>query len=51
MTSMSKKKILELFAGSCSVGNVAKQAGHEVFTSDIESFGGGDRLSGGYAPL
>lgn len=45
-------KILELFAGSCSIGNVAKQAGHEVFTSDIESFGGGgDRLSGGYAEL
>ncbi len=32
-------KILELFAGSCSVGNVAKELGCKVFSSDIEQFG------------
>ncbi len=32
-------KILELFAGSCSFSNVAKELGHETFTSDIEQFG------------
>ena len=33
-------KILELFGGSCSFSNVAKQRGHEVFTSDLENFDG-----------
>jgi len=29
-------KILELFAGSCSFSNVAKEFGHETFTTDIK---------------
>lgn len=36
------KKLLELFAGSKSVGNVASYKGYEVFSSDIEQFGGID---------
>ena len=32
-------KILELFAGSCSVGKEAKKLGYQVFSSDIEQFG------------
>jgi len=28
-------KVLELFAGSCSFSNVAKELGHETFTTDI----------------
>lgn len=32
-------KILELFAGSCSFSNVAKELGHETFTTDIKQFG------------
>ena len=35
-------KVLELFAGSCSFSNVAKQRGHEVFTSDWTEFEGID---------
>ena len=31
-------KILELFAGSCSFSNVAKELGHETFTTDIKQF-------------
>ena len=31
-------KILELFAGSRSVGKVAEELGHEVFSVDIENF-------------
>ena len=27
-------KVLELFAGSCSFSNVAKEFGHETFTID-----------------
>ena len=35
-------KVLELFAGSRSVGNVADQLGWEVFSSDFEAFEGID---------
>ena len=31
-------KVLELFAGSCSVGKAAKKLGYEVFSSDINNF-------------
>lgn len=34
--------ILELFAGSRSIGKVAEKRGHKVFSSDIEQFGGID---------
>ena len=32
-------KVLELFAGSCSFSNVAKEYGYETFTTDIKQFG------------
>lgn len=35
-------KILELFAGSRSIGKVAEELGHDVFSSDIEQFSGID---------
>ncbi len=35
-------KILELFAGSRSIGVEAEKLGHQVFSSDIEQFGGID---------
>jgi site-specific DNA-cytosine methylase len=35
-------KVLELFAGSRSVGKVANQLGWEVFSSDFEAFEGID---------
>jgi len=37
-------KILELFAGSCSIGKEAKKLGYQVFSSDIEQFGGIDYI-------
>jgi site-specific DNA-cytosine methylase len=38
----NKLKVLELFAGSRSVGKVADKLGHEVFSSDINDFEGID---------
>jgi site-specific DNA-cytosine methylase len=35
-------RILELFAGNRSIGKVAEQLGMQVFSSDIEQFGGID---------
>jgi site-specific DNA-cytosine methylase len=35
-------KVLELFAGSRSIGNVAEELGYEVFSSDINNFKGID---------
>ena len=37
--------VLELFAGSRSVGRVAESLGHTVFSSDIEQFGGIDYVA------
>ena len=31
--------VLELFAGSRSIGKVAEEHGHKVYSSDIEDFG------------
>lgn len=39
---MKKKKVLELFAGSRSIGKEAEKKGMRVFSSDIEQFGGID---------
>jgi len=38
-------KLLELFAGSCSVGNAAKKLGYDVFSSDINNFEGIDYVT------
>lgn len=37
-------KILELFAGSCSFSNIAKEMGHKTFTTDIRQFGNIDLI-------
>ena len=39
---MKKIKVLELFAGSRSVGNAAESLGYKVFSSDINNFKGID---------
>jgi hypothetical protein len=39
---MKQKKVLELFAGSRSIGKEAEKKGMCVFSSDIEQFGGID---------
>jgi len=36
------KKVLELFAGSRSIGKAAETLGYEVFSSDVKSFSGID---------
>jgi len=41
-TTMGQMKILELYAGSRSIGKVAEAAGHKVFSTDINSFDGID---------
>jgi len=38
-------KVLELFAGSRSIGKVAKKLGYKVFSSDINSFDGIDYVT------
>ena len=35
---MSKPKLLELFAGSRSIGNAAESLGYDVFSSDVNDF-------------
>ena len=38
-------KVLELFAGSCSFSNVAKEYGNETFTTDYNNFDGIDYVT------
>ena len=38
-------KVLELFAGSCSFSNVAKEFGYETFTTDYKDFDGIDYVT------
>ena len=38
-------KVLELFAGSCSFTNVAKEYGFETFTTDHKDFEGIDYVT------
>jgi hypothetical protein len=42
MLGNESMKILELFAGSKSIGNSAKEFGHDVFSIDWKDYGGID---------
>jgi hypothetical protein len=45
MLGNESMKILELFAGSKSIGNAAKEFGHDVFSIDWKDYGGIDMIA------